>query len=382
MKIKYLLAAGLLVVASIGTAYVVVQGPAKSTTKQDVLDTTPQQLTARCGGELVNGAGRSEEAKLCYVNYFTKLLDVKGPKLAVDQLKSWALATNGLAGECHDVGHLLGKYAWKKLKMVSLEGDTTTCAFSYGHGILQQASGELTREEVIEKFSDLCTDSGDFQGCFHGLGHSLTDIKFNAVEADQTCGNQVDAIPSTRVDDRVYLWNLHFTCLEGWVMEQAFTDSKNWLTLPGPEGRGGETAMKVCGDLTGAGGAGCRGSALRNWATAPGIEVEGFTQLRDTRLVWFHKYCQTLSGDEERGCMQHLGLTTAEIWTLDMDNKIVAPHVEAMCTGEFYMNCLQSMLNSRWNRMGNSAAAVLPMCDLFKPENATVCRTALSQFGT
>ena len=368
---KYLILALAFVLSAMALlAYVVGVGPAAKVGPT----ITPAALVKACGGEALNAALDSEKSRFCYLEFFEKLLDDEGPKVAVAQLADWASKTGGLAGECHDVGHLLGKYAWKSLKERSLEGDTTVCAFSYGHGILQQASAELPQQEILRRFSNLCENTTDFPGCLHGYGHAMADIKFSPADSDALCARQVAQIDATKHSPR-QLWNYHFTCMEGWVMEQTFIDFTFWEQLSAPE-----QAVTVCGDLQGPGGTGCRGSALRNYTMAPSIETPNFTEIRNTRLEEFQKICLTKVGDDQRGCMQHLGLTAAEVWTLDMPEKVTAPHFMKMCVGEFWVNCLESTLNSRWNRYGNSIERVLPLCAAFDEKYARQCEASLQRF--
>lgn len=332
---------------------------------------TAEKLTALCGGESVTGVKKSLGSRFCYEEYFEALLDERGPAAAISQLAQWASATGGLAGECHSVGHLLGKYAWAELKMDALKGDTTVCAFSYGHGVLEAASADLPEDEIMRKFANICELGPGMAGCLHGYGHALANIDYSVETVNEICRSQADR---DIMDDADRRWNLHFTCMEGWAMEDLFLDPQLWQSL-----KNTQEAAAICHSIDDAGGIGCRGSALRNYTLVPGVQLPNYNELRAARLDEFRAFCLELTGYEALGCMRHLGMTTSEVWTLEIPEATVAQRVEQICTGEYWSECLGSVVESRWSRFGGSAERVQPLCNALSPRYREACEEVLAK---
>ena len=339
---------------------------------------TPQSLTKKCGGSaLPGGEEAATNSRYCYLKYFEVVMRVNGPKAVTKQLSEWALLTNGLEGECHNVGHLLGSLAYELYSLDSLKGDATVCAFSYGHGILQEASKALSKEEVLKHFSNLCVGTKDPNGCLHGYGHATADAGFDPVMSNDICVRQIELIskdPEMKITP-LRAHTLAVVCMEGWAMEQFFIDNKFWITVTDPF-----KALEICRDTTGAGGNGCRGSALRNWVIAPDYHQKDFTEERERRLEWFRDYCIKQEKTFQSDCMGHLGLTTAEVWTLEMPNAVTAPYINKICVGQYQDRCIIALANSRWNRYGDSIEKVRPLCALLREDIGKVCRESLYTF--
>jgi len=143
--------------------------------------------------------------------------------------------------------------------------------------------------------------------------------------------------------------------------------------------------MNTCKGLTGATWAGCAGSAMRNFIVAPDpIHDKNAIQKRIARLTWFKNYCDKLTdSDIQRRCMNYVGLTTAEVYTLDMPNSYTAPNAEKMCDGINVIQCYSALINSRWNRLGNSQAHVLPFCAaMINADDKKLCNKILSLQGS
>ena len=304
-------------------------------------------LVSKCKGVLISGEDNATSARGCYVKYFEAVFDKYGPAYSVNELVSWAAQTNGLDGECHNVGHLLGQYAWNKVGRKAFLGDMTACAFSYGHGILQSATKVIPKTEITTRFRGLCSKTTDVPGCLHGYGHALQDLKYSDVDSAQQCyieaglANKTMDTSATK-DDRAQ------TCMEGWSMEDFALRNLFWITIDDPQ-----VAMNTCKGLTGATWAGCAGSAMRNFIVAPDpIHDKNAIQKRIARLTWFKNYCDKLTdSDIQRRCMNYVGLTTAEVYTLDMPNSYTAPNAEKMCDGINVIQCYSALINSRWNRL-------------------------------
>ena len=339
---------------------------------------TASSLSDKCGGSsLAGGEEAATKSRYCYLNYFLTVLKVKGPLATTKQLETWAAQTGGLNGECHNVGHLLGQEAYKLYKLKALEGDATVCAFSFGHGILVLASKTLTKEEVVKNFSNLCIDTKDLNGCVHGYGHATADVGFDPIQSERICDKQI-AIASANPKNKISEMQRHtlaVVCMEGWIMEQFFIDNKFWITNASPE-----KALEVCGEVTGAGGNGCRGGALRNWVIAPDYHQKDFLEVREERLNWMRDYCLKQADTYQIDCMGHLGLTAAEVWTLELPNAVAAPHFNETCVGKYKSRCIIALANSRWNRYGNSVEKVLPLCALLNKEIGVICRDSLYTF--
>lgn len=333
-------------------------------------------LAEKCRGDLLDGEAKSTQSRGCYVTYFEYMMDLKGPKVAVETLMRFAEESRGLNGECHSVGHLLGKYSWKTQKAKSYEGDLTACAFSYGHGILQAASKEVPREELKNKIAGICKFTKDLPGCLHGMGHALRDLSFTNIDSVALCTKEVDNLPE---QNKIFYGNKIQTCMEGWAMEDFSLRNGFWVTVSDPK-----YVISFCDGIEGPGWAGCVGSSFRNYVVAPDpLHDERALERRDERLVWFKKYCLTRKDkDLVNRCMNYVGLTAAEVYTLDMDVKITAPKLEYFCETENKISCYSAFINSRWNRMGNDQEPVKPLCNEIKTvANRELCSRILSEQG-
>lgn len=357
-----------------GSGYAIYQANPTVKKKQFVAKYNAKSLAEKCRGDLLDGEAKSTGARGCYLEYFTNVFDLEGPKIAVDTLIKYAEDSSGLSGECHSVGHLLGQYAFKTAGDNAYNADLTACAFSYGHGILQAASKVTPKEELKQKFFGLCEFTIDKSGCLHGFGHTLRDLDFDVSESLSYC-NQEGKLAGTNEYDTIE--NREQTCMEGWAMEDFTLRNLFWITVTQPN-----IVAKLCDGIEGAGWVGCTGSAFRNYVVAPDpIHDEDYLAKRDERLVWFKNYCMTQeNANLIRRCMNYVGLTFAEVYTLEMDNKITAPKAEQFCSGKDLDMCFSSLINSRWNRMGNSQEKVYPLCDaMILEKNKAICRDIVSK---
>lgn len=378
MKSRILFSIILLALALTSIYYISPLSDKKPTNLKIDTSVTPQSLAKKCGGSaLPGGEERAVNARYCYLKYFEVVLRVKGPEFTTKELAAWALKTGGLQGECHNVGHLLGRLSYKLYKFDSLKGNATVCAFSYGHGILQEASETLSRADVLKHFSNLCVGTTDANGCLHGYGHATADAGFDPVMSNEICDKQIELMKNDKAMNisNARAHTLAVVCMEGWAMEQFFIDNKFWITVTDPN-----KALAVCGTAAGAGGNGCRGSALRNWVIAPDYHQKDFTKEREKRLEWFRDYCLKQEPIYQSDCMGHVGLTTAEVWTLEMPNVVTVPYINKICIGKFQDRCIIALANSRWNRYGDSIEKVLPLCAMLRKDIGEVCRESLYTF--
>lgn len=329
---------------------------------------TPQSLEARCLGASKNGEAASTKSRECYLEYFKAVLDLKGPKIAVDTLLSFAGKTNGLDGECHGVGHLLGQYAWSSLGVKAFGGDLTACAFSYGHGMLQAATKVLEKDELTKRFMDLCVNVEDSPGCLHGFGHATRGIGYNVTESAELCKQEAKIAPtwgSATADDKLMI------CMEGWSMEDFGLRNVYWITVQDPA-----LVLKNCDPLTGAAWAGCSGSAMRNYIVAPDPLHESDAQeKRIKRMQFYFEECKKSPDDLLKRCMNYMGMIVAEVYSLELPNSEAAPMAEKYCSSKYIFACMGAVVNSRWNRLGNKAAEVYPFCEaMLDPKNQKMCR--------
>lgn len=336
----------------------------------------PTTLAEKCRGDFLDGEAKSTQSRHCYFEYFEAMMDIKGPKETVETLKKFAEESKGLNGECHSVGHLIGKYAWKSYGTKSFDGDITACAFSYGHGILQQASSEAPKELLKEKFIGICKNTEDKPGCLHGFGHTVRDLDFGLVESVEYCNLEAASVANwgnSTQEDKVQ------TCMEGYVMEDFVLRNLYWITVSDIN-----EVVKFCDGISGAPWGGCVGSAIRNYVVAPdGITDSKYLEKRDERLVLFKNFCESQkSQDLIHRCMNYVGLTAAEVYTLDMIESITAPKAEEFCSGSETNICFSAFINSRWNRLGNNQDRVKPLCEAMRNEkNKKLCRYIVSQQG-
>ena len=357
-----------------GSGYAIYQANPTVKKKHFVAKYNAKSLAEKCRGDMLDGEAKSTGARGCYLEYFTDVFDLSGPKIAVKTLMQFADDSSGLAGECHSVGHLLGQYAFHKVGDKAYNADLTACAFSYGHGILQAASEVTPREELTKKFFGLCEFTIDKSGCLHGFGHTLRGLKFDVIDSLKYCNAEGQL---AGVNKHATIGDREQTCMEGWAMEDFALRNLFWITVTQPE-----IVAKLCDGIEGPGWVGCTGSAFRNYVVAPDpIHDDKYLAKRDERLVWFKNYCtRQNSADSVRRCMNYVGLTTAEVYTLEMDNKIAAPKAEYFCSGKDIDMCFSSLINSRWNRMGNSQERVYPLCDAMLVEkNQLLCRDIVSK---
>ena len=326
-----------------------------------------KSLEAKCLGASKNGEAASTKSRECYLTYFKAVLDLKGPKIAVDTMSSFASQTNGLDGECHGVGHLLGQYAWTKLGVKAFGGDLTACAFSYGHGMLQSATKVLQKEELTKRFLYLCKGVSDSPGCLHGFGHATRGIGYNVTQAAELCKKEGVIAPNwgnATADDKLMI------CMEGWSMEDFSLRNLYWITVQDPE-----LVMKNCDPLTGAAYAGCSGSAMRNYIVAPDpLHEADAQQKRIERMNWYYAECLKNVGIMQRRCMNYMGMIVAEVYSLDLPDSQTAPMVEKYCSSEYKFACMGAVVNSRWNRLGNKKEKVYPFCNaMIDPKNKNMC---------
>ena len=350
---------------------------AKKSLPKELSQVTAESLAKKCGGAAVNGEENSATSRYCYLDYFKKVILIKGPQATIEQLKQWAKVSTGLNGECHNVGHYLGQFAWMKFGMNAFKGDLTVCAFSYGHGILQSATKELSRKTIIDKFSNICVGTSDIPGCLHGIGHTLMDVKFNAEDASQFCMKEAAAVSTTY--DQLEVDTRSRTCMEGWAMEDFALSNNFWVTVNTLQG-----AIEKCKGLNNVPtSSGCIGSEARNYIVAPDQlnTPKDWFEIRVDRLEKFGLYCRSLDTKQKiTGCMNYVGLTGAEVYTLDMQNIKVAPKIEALCKG-YALYCMDPFLNSRFNRYGNSDKLVRPICAyLSDPADEKSCNLTLDRF--
>ena len=337
------------------------------------------QILVKTCSTLPNGApqGNADALRECYVDYFANAIKAKGTRYAVDQLESYQKVTRGLDAQCHDVGHLLGRWAWKQLGMKSMDADATVCGFSYGHGIMQEASEELTPDEMLENFMGLCNDTPQVLSCTHGFGHTLADIKYTPAETERICAKQALGVDRDIID-RVgaSIDGVNFTCMEGWVMESKTLDPEPWKKMTGPEDpkNGPLKALATCEGMDeGPGRDTCRSATLRNWVKGVDTKIPNFIDLEEKRLNWFRDFCYDLEGIRQGTCLQHLGLTTAEVWDPYSSNEVAGKKFGEYCNGEYMRYCLQAALSSRWERLGQSYDNVVSACNAIEPGKKEQC---------
>jgi hypothetical protein len=363
-KISFL---GILILLTGGIVYTVnSQNPTKKL-ENIIKKDDAKSLAKRCAGSGINGEAASTGSRECYLEYFKAVLELKGPKIAVDTLATFAAKSSGLNGECHGVGHLLGQYAWTSLGVDAFGGDLTTCAFSYGHGMLQAATKVLEREELTKRFMDLCVDVTDSPGCLHGFGHATRGIGYDVTESAALCELEAEIAPdwgSVKPDDKVMI------CMEGWSMEDFTLRNLFWITVQDPA-----EVIKMCAPLSGAAWAGCSGSAMRNFIVAPDPLHESDAQeKRISRMQYYYDACQKVEDDLMRRCMNYMGMIVAEVYSLELPNEIAAPMAEKYCSNKYILACMGAVVNSRWNRMGNEAKKVYPYCTAMKiTKNRELC---------
>ena len=113
-----------------GSGYAIYQANPTVKKKHFVAKYNAKSLAEKCRGDMLDGEAKSTGARGCYLEYFTDVFDLSGPKIAVKTLMQFADDSSGLAGECHSVGHLLGQYAFHKVGDKAYNADLTACAVS------------------------------------------------------------------------------------------------------------------------------------------------------------------------------------------------------------------------------------------------------------
>ena len=340
------------------------------------LDFTAQTLSEKCRGSSLDPDSVSPYARYCYVQFFYPLLKKFGPKYTIDLVVAWAKQTDGLRGECHNVTHILGRYAWQLYKLKSLEGDTSACAFAYGHGVMQEASKEKGNAFVMKNFKNLCYKTTDINGCLHGMGHALYDINFNAPDSAKICESIANSSSEKiKKGGQNYLT----LCMEGWSMEAFLFDSKVDAKLKNAD-HIMDPCLKVVDEYA---RAGCAGGELRNYVVAAdyiNFDKKFFNE-RVKRLGEMVKICKDSKIIIKSQCGNYLGLTAAEVYTLEMDGKMVMPNIEKICNiyGDY---CFIPFYDSRYNRLGLNKNRVKELCkDLTLKNNIAQCYKIVEKLG-
>ncbi len=140
-----------------------------------------------------------------------EIIQTRGPRAALDYLKSIASSDKDLAGLCHDLSHDVGHAAQESLGFsgaLAIQDDV--CGSGYVHGVIEE---ELLHhsDDFENRFRTLC--SADDPRCFHGLGHGLMYVTDNNLpESLRNC--RAFTVPFQRIQ-----------CDEGVFMENFSVDS-------------------------------------------------------------------------------------------------------------------------------------------------------------
>lgn len=347
-------------------------------------------LLKLCRGESINTAGTSSAtvttentmyqkatttdataARSCYTEFFGDRMRSTDPSEAVRLLGNYASQTDGLAGECHTVAHELGSLAWDRYQLAALKADPQTCSFGFGHGLLKAASLDLGQSEMLANFTDLCTENMEQSNCLHGMGHALAETDTQPALVDAICESQSKNAAQAELN-RDSTWDLHYTCMAGWVMEDAFMNPSIWSNYNTPE-----SAVSRCSQLVGVGAAACTASSLKNYALIQPSNANYVAGLREHRLMQFSTYCSSATGDMGISCAREIGAALAEAWSLGTTGSAKVAALATYCPQGIQDSCLTAMLSNLASRTSFDSPVVTDICQSLGGSQARNCRTFL-----
>lgn len=336
---------------------------------------TVERLTKVCGGSLVSSSmSYTIKSKFvpCYLDYFKSYTNSNGIDKGIEQFNLFSSKSNGLQGECHAVGHALGVWAYKEFGEKAFNNNYASCAFAYGHGLLQAASAELTPDLIVKNLAPICYKEENLSDCVHGFGHSLGQSKLTVINTDQVCQKLNISLASYAQAHNYPKDVLYSLCMEGWVMEKYTANPFAWQELTTVN-----QALEWCAGITGVGHAGCAGIAIRNYIVASKTKNYDSTPETYKRLEEFVSYCSKTQFEIHVICVQHLGMTMGEVYDLTDNNIDVASKLSTYCTGTNSYECTASFLNSRLSKLGGNIEKIKTLCNFLKDEPLANCQRFL-----
>lgn len=338
---------------------------------------TVEHLTKVCGGSLVSSSmSYTIKTKFvpCYLDYFKSYASSKGIDKTVEQFNTFSAKSNGLEGECHAVGHALGVWAFSKYGEKAFNNNYSSCAFAYGHGLLQGASTKLTPDQIVEKLAPVCYTDKNLSDCVHGFGHSLGQSEITVQTADEICSKLKTSLATYAKNSLFQKDILLSLCMEGWIMEKYTDNPFTWQKMSNVK-----EALSWCEGIRGVGQAGCVDIAIRNYIVASKTKSYDSTPETYKRLGEFASYCQSTSYSIYTICMQHLGMTVGEVYDLTQSDVDVAKKLGDYCFGEQSYECIASFLNSRLSKFGGNLDKIKKFCSFLPEKPLADCRKYLER---
>lgn len=305
------------------------------------------------------------------VSCFEKYIDGKITKSKIPEILSIfrgiAENTNGVQGQCNNLGRYIGKKLFLKYGEEVLKYHDNTCGAPYTYGFMQEMGGEKSNSSLTKKLINYCQVDPNVSGCAYGVGISQSRSESQGANIQKICEK---AFPRNSSEGKQpYEVTARGICLLGWVSGRSSVLPTTFFSTI-------NSSASLCKGIKGDASLACLAEATFTYTYIGNPNsVERLARVNDLR-----ERCDT---DKSTMCIRFVGKALDDYFLYSSrpdiskpaDAKIVRDLVSKLCNGSKANYCIEGLITA--HTVHTSKEASNKLCNILAVESKKFCLAAL-----
>jgi hypothetical protein len=302
---------------------------------------------------------------------FEKYIDGKIAKNKIPEVllifKGIAENTNGVQGQCNNLGRYIGKKLYIKYGEEVLKYHDNVCGAPYTYGFMQEMGAKKSSPALTKKLINYCLADPNVSGCAYGVGISQSSSESKGAIIQQICEK---AFPrAAKESKQPYEVTAAGICLLGWVSGRSSVLPTTFFSTI-------NSSATLCNGIKGDASLSCLAEATFTYTYIGNPNsVERLARVNDLR-----GRCET---DKSTMCIRFVGKALDDYFLYSSrpdiskptDAKIVRDLVSKLCTGNKANYCIEGLITA--HTVHTSKDASTKLCNILAVSSKKLCLAAL-----
>ena len=305
------------------------------------------------------------------VSCFEKVLDAKIAKSSIPEtlklFKNIAENTNGVAGQCNNLGRYVGKKLYLKNGEAVLKYHDNVCGEPYTYGFMQAMGGKTVNKSLTAKLVAYCLADQNPSGCAYGVGisQSMSESKGSVIQ--KGCEQ---SFPKTgKESTQPYEVTAAGSCLLGWVSGRSSVLPVTFFSTIA-------SAASLCDGMKGDASLSCLAEATFTYTYIGNpSSPERIARVKDLR--------GRCDKDKSTMCIRFVGKALDDYFLYSLrpnlnkpaESKVVSELVSQLCTGSKTNFCIEGLITA--HTVHTSKEDSTKLCNILATKQRNICLNAV-----
>ena len=302
---------------------------------------------------------------------YQKLIDNKIGKSNIPDIlliyKNIADNTNGVEGQCNNLGRYIGAKLYIKFGEEVLKYHNNVCGEPYTYGFMQAMGGKVVDSKLTTKLITYCLADPNPSGCAYGVGISLSSSESKGVNIQNTCEKAFSRLSKDK--SQPYEVTASGICLLGWVSGRSSVLPTSFFSTIA-------SSSSLCSGMKGEASLSCLAEATFTYTYIGNpSSVERLARVNDLK-----NRCLT---DKSTMCMRFVGKALDDYFLYSsrpdlskvQDAKVVSQLVSKICTGAKMNFCIEGLITAHTVHTSKQGSSTL--CNVLAADLKNICLSKL-----